>query len=116
MHLILETRKVGIVSIVNLTFVVDNREKIILVHTPWSRIPVYRYVLKIFCECSCQQTHAKKGALPSLSFSASFRLMPREVYAPMLRDAGKRICVSILQADDLSEDLCPKRLGNVSHS
>ena len=35
--------------------------------------------------------------------------MPRVVYAAMLSDAGKRIRMSILRADDLSEDFCSNR-------
>jgi hypothetical protein len=42
--------------------------------------------------------------------------MAKVVYAAMLSDAGKRIGVSILRADDLSDDLCSNRYGSVSGS
>ena len=40
-HLILETRVIGVMTRINLSFMIDHGEEVILIHHLWSRAPMY---------------------------------------------------------------------------
>lgn len=104
-HLILETRVIGVMPRINLSFMIDHGEEVILIHHLWSRAPMYTSCENGF---GCYETRAYIY-LASFALPPSMSFITSVVYGAMLIEAGNRTCASIFRADDLSLVLCSNR-------
>jgi hypothetical protein len=99
-------------SVIDLPFVVDNGEEIILIHSFGARISI-RWNDQ-YARSMGNNTGTYEKVVPLFSFSVSF--IPSEVKGTMFRDAGKRIVESIFRAEDLSFVLCSNLYKTENHS
>ena len=100
-------------SVIDLSFVVDNSKQIIFIHRFRARISV-SLAKKRIISMQVDITEKKKiiiitkttyeKAEPPFSFPVSFKA--GVVKGAIFKDAGKRIAVSIFRAEDLSFVLC----------
>ena len=103
LHLVVESGIISIMSIINLSFVIDNTKQIIFIHRFRAKISKVGKTISMPSRYHKQKkTHGKVE--PLFSFSISFKA--GVVKGAIFRDAGKRIAVSIFRAEDLSFVLC----------
>ena len=107
LHLVIESRIISIMSVIDLPFVVDNSKQIIFIHRLRSRTSKFAKKNNSACKKNHNSIIIKttnEKAEPLFSFSVSFKA--GVVKGAIFRDAGKRTAVSIFRAEDLSFVLC----------
>lgn len=105
LHLVIESRIISIMSVIDLPFVVDNSKQIIFIHrlrSRTSKLAKKQFSMQKKETIIIKTTNEK--AEPLFSFSVSFKA--GVVKGAIFRDAGKRTAVSIFRAEDLSFVLC----------